>query len=582
MNTRRSWLPAGFGALLLSLASWALMQAPPAGGSLAGIVPSGPVLVLEAQDFSRLLADWNNSPEKQQWLAGANYQMFTRSRLYYRLSEAHNEFTAAAGFSPGMPLLESIAGTESALALYDIGELRFLYITRLGSARALENMLWQSRANFEPRNAAGREYYLRTDAQSGRQAAFAATGEFLLLATAEEPLAQALTLLAGQGGAAVANDAWHHDAVEAAAQSAGQASAGRGELRLTLNMEALARSPHFRSYWIQRNVSELRQYRAAVIDLHRERGAMRESRVLLRAADFEAPAAPENREQALAQVLRLAPPQAGLYRAWTAPQPAQVIELLRQKLLDPSAGASARSDSAPQVVLGGGTVGSQAALETRIDEPPPTVSTGRFVSEALENLFAQNAVAAMLQTESSRPGVEGVFVNSDAAVVLFGASAWDLPDALESLAGSIQGRLTVSGLGAGWTQRPLGAQTAYALDGVAPLLAAGQGRYLLIANSAAALQALQARMSQPVGPPGATFAAGLRHVQERGNYQKQMAHLDFLQGAQTFGNEQREPYFFSESIASLSETLSRVESVSRRVEDRGASVLDIVTYQLQP
>jgi hypothetical protein len=426
MSTRRSWIFAGLGGFLASLASWALMQAPPAGRPLAEIIPSGAVLVLEARDFSRLLGDWNSSPEKPQWLDSANYQMFSRSRLFYRLTEARNEFTAAAGLPPDMALVESIAGTESALALYDIGELRFLYITRLGSARALENMLWQSRANFEPRNAAGRDYYLRTDAQSGRQAAFAATDEYLLLATAEEPLAQALTLLAGQGGAAAASDEWYRDAV--------QASAGRGDLRLTLNMEALARSPHFRSYWVQRNVSELRQYRAAVIDLHRESGAMREARVFLRAADFEAPPAAEGREQALAQVLRLAPPQAGLYRAWAEPQPAQVVELLRQKLLDPSTGPRVQTEYAPQVVLSDGTVGSQAALETRIDEPPPAVSAGRFASEALDSLFAQNGIAAMLQTESSRAGVEGVFVNSDAAIVLLGSSDWDFPGVLESLA----------------------------------------------------------------------------------------------------------------------------------------------------
>jgi hypothetical protein len=571
MNTRRSWMLAGLGVLLLSLASWALMQAPP-GRPLSAIVPSGPVVVLEAQDFSRLLQDWNGSSEKQRWLDSPNYRTFSRSRLFYRLSEAHSEFTAAAGFSADMPLVESIAGTESALALYDIGELRFLYITRLGSARALENMLWQSRANFEPRNAAGRDYFVRTDAQSGRQAAFAATDEYLLLATAEAPLAQALTLLAGQGGPAVTNDAWYRDAA--------QASSGRGELRLTLNMEALARSPHFRSYWIQGNVSGLRQYRAAVIDLHRENGVLREQRVFLRAADYEPPAAVGGREQALAQVLRLAPPQAGLYRAWAAPQSEQVIELLRQKLLDPAAGPRTQSDSAPQVVLGEGTVGSQAALETRIDEPPPALSSGRFAPAALETLFARNAVTAVLETESSRAGVEGVFVNSDAAIVLLGVSEWDLPAVFESLATSIHGRLTVSALGAGWTQRSIGGRTAYALDGVAPLAIAVQGRFLLVANSSAALEALLARMTQPPAAPGASFVAGLRHDQERGNYQKLMAHLDFLQGGQTFGNE-REPFFFSESMASLSETLSRVQSVTRRVEDRGASVSDTVIYQTE-
>ncbi len=205
MTARRSWIFGwifgALGVLLVSLASWAVMQAqaPPAARSLAAMVPSGPVLMLEAQDFSRLLGDWNQSSEKQQWLASDNYRMFSRSRLFYRLSEAHNEFAAAAGFSPDMSLVESIAGTESVLALYDIGELRFLYITRLGSARTLENMLWQSRANFEPRNAAGHDYFVRTDPQSGRQAAFASTDEYLLLATAEEPLAQALDFAVGPG-----------------------------------------------------------------------------------------------------------------------------------------------------------------------------------------------------------------------------------------------------------------------------------------------------------------------------------------------------------------------------------------------
>jgi hypothetical protein len=550
------------------------MQAPPPGRSLASLIPAGPVLVLEARDFSRLLGDWNNSSEKQQWLAGAGYQMFSRSRLFYRLTEAHGEFAAAAGFTPGMPLVESIAGTESALALYDIGELRFLYITRLGSARALENMLWQSRADFAPRNAAGRDYYLRSDAQSGRQAAFAAAGEYLLLATAEEPLAQALTLLAGQTAPAVASDPWYRDAA--------QASAGPGELRLTLNMEALARSPHFRSYWIQDNAAGLRQYRAAVIDLHREPGVMREQRVFLRAADFEAPPGAESRDQAAAQILRLAAPEAGFYRAWTAPPAAQVIELLRRKILDPAADSPTQSNDAPQVRLGEAAVGSQTALETRIDEPAPQLSSGRFAPEGLQDLLARNPVAAILETQSSRAANESVFVHHDAAIALLGAAEWNLPAVFESLAGSMQGRLTVSAIGAGWTQQSVGGRTAYALDGLAPLLVAAQGRYLLISNSAAALEALLARMTQPpAAQTGISFAAELRHAQERANYQRLMAHLDFLQGGQQFGGEPREPFFFSEGIASLSETLSRVQSVSRRVQDRGASVSDTVIYQLE-
>jgi hypothetical protein len=336
----------------------------------------------------------------------------------------------------------------------------------------------------------------------------------------------------------------------------------------------------------------LRQYRAGVIDLHREGGAMREERVFLRAADVETAAPNESSRQALAQLLRLAPPQAGFYRASAAPQSQQVIELLREKLLDPSTNSRSQPDYAPQVALSDGTVGSQAALETRIDEPPPAQSGGRFASEALENMFARNPVAAVLQTESSRPGVEGVFVNNNATIALLGASDWDFAAVLEDLESSIRGRLTLSGIGTSWTLQPFGGQPAFVLSAVRPIFVAGQGRYLLVSNSADSLAAVLARMTpaavQPAAPQqgtpesAVTYAAGLRHAQERGNYTKLMAHLDFLQGGQMFGNGERPPYLFSESIASLSETLSRADTVTRRVEDRGASVADTVIYQLQP
>ena len=252
------------GLLVLALAASALMQVPVGAPSLARFVPSGPLLVLEARDFSKLLADWNGSQEKPLWLASNNYQVFSRSKLFLRLQEAHKEFTAAAGFPPDMSLVESIAGAESVLALYDVGKIEFLYITELPSARRLQSILWRTRANFEPRNVADSPYYVRVESTSGRIIAFAVTDDYLLLASSEDPLADALKLLAGEGGTPVTGQPWYADGVQAAGQP--------GEPRMVLDMGSVVRSPHFRSYWIQQNVSELRQYRAAVLDLHRSAG----------------------------------------------------------------------------------------------------------------------------------------------------------------------------------------------------------------------------------------------------------------------------------------------------------------------
>jgi hypothetical protein len=93
---------------------------------LSRYVPSGPLLYLQAKDFSALLADWNRSPQKQAWLAGSNYEVFSRSRLLLRLKDAGKQFATAAGLPPDMNFLSQVAGSESALALYDIGKLQFV------------------------------------------------------------------------------------------------------------------------------------------------------------------------------------------------------------------------------------------------------------------------------------------------------------------------------------------------------------------------------------------------------------------------------------------------------------------------
>src|SRR5579863_5253382 len=72
---------------------WALAQ--PAPPPLAALFPPNAMLYLEARDFSSLLNGWNSSPEKSAWLQSPNYEQFSRSHLFLRLSGAQAEFAAA-------------------------------------------------------------------------------------------------------------------------------------------------------------------------------------------------------------------------------------------------------------------------------------------------------------------------------------------------------------------------------------------------------------------------------------------------------------------------------------------------------
>src|SRR5258708_17746744 len=187
--------------LLVSIASigasWdafhALLPKPP---PLSRYVPAGPLLYLQTKDFSTLLGDWSASPQKASWVKSKNYEVYPRPRLFLRLQGASDQFAAAAGLPPDMNFLTQVAGAQSAVALYDIGKLEFLYITKLPSASSMQSALWQTRAKFETRSVASVTFYVRRDPESGREVAFAVNGDYLMLATSQHLLAGAIHLIA--------------------------------------------------------------------------------------------------------------------------------------------------------------------------------------------------------------------------------------------------------------------------------------------------------------------------------------------------------------------------------------------------
>jgi hypothetical protein len=497
---------------------------------LAAWVPSGPLLYLEARDFGALLRDWNASAEKRAWLDSANYEVFTRSRLFGRLGEAWQEFAVAAGFSPDMQALEPIAGGHSALALYDIGKLEFLYISETPSANVMESVLWQSRAKYESRNAGGSPFYVHADPASGRVVAFAVYRDYVLLGTREELVAGALRLLSGGKPPAVNQDPWFRESL--------RATGSPGDLRLVMNLETILRTPYFRSYWIQRNNTMLKPYWVGIADARLTPTEIREDRVLLRsAAEPGPPAAPST---GVAGLARLVPDDAGLYRAWTAPEVGAVADLIRDKLLEPAVSHTTFSRNAPSVPETA-NAGLESDFETRIDEPPLTDTGSRFGIESLRKLLARAGILSVLHVQTSRRLADGVFVETPSAIVLAGSSVWD-PDSVR-----------------------------LALEGSADNVEfTARGNLLVLANSADLLKEILSRVDRKPAADDAIYIAGFRHTAERPNFEKMMAALDY-------GKPQ--PTFFSGNIASLSRVLSRISTESIVIHDRGGSLTQTVVYK---
>lgn len=471
-------------------------------------IPAGAQVYLEARDFGALLREWNASAEKRQWLESANYSVFAKSRLFLRLGDAQGELAAVSGLGLDRVLLEQLAGGASALAVYDIGKLEFLYVTKLAAAPALQAVAGQ----FTNRTAAGVNYSVKSDPATGRTVAFAFRNGWLLVSTSENHLARALELMAGQGGGALAGEGWFARVAQA-----------QGELRMAANLESLARSPHFRSYWVQRNLPELAELEGAMADLTRSAGAWVETRTLGR----KQPASGATNAVALQTVARAVPDDAGFYRVALGAPPARLLAA-------PAAATFVEGQDAADL------------LETRIDVAPFTVA-GASQEAALAALFGNATAHAVVRT--TRRQADQVFISPGLGVAVLGAANWDAAAARALLPG-------------------------YTVAAAGPLL--------YIANHEPLLRAMQAGGAGAIAGERTVYLASFRHGAERLRLFPMTSLIDFAGATPAEQPEQRTPEFFSENTASLSAALRRFSTATVSRQDEGAKLTETVTYTRQP
>ena len=546
--------------------SWGAYQAttaPPA-PALSRYFPSGALLYLQAKDFSSLLSRWDNSDENRLWLKSNNYEVFSRSRLFLRLKDANTEFSKAAGVPTDANLLRQVAGKQSALAIFDIGKLEFLYITRLPSASSMQSTLWQTRAKFETRNAGGVTFYLRRDPESEREVAFAVTGEYLLLATREDLLAGALQLMASGDARSIEAEPWWSQSVAAAGPE--------GDLRMVLNLEKIVPSPYFRSYWVQQNITDMKQYSAASSDLTLSGKEFREERVLLPKTAANGDTSVGAGPLGVADIVRLVPAQAGLYEAKANPAPLDCLALLETKILAPHLGPGVAEKLAPQVELTNGETGSSTDLETRIDQQPVKAAVAENSEASLKDLLVKNPVSAMLQVETTEQDNDGVFVRMHSAVALLGQSEWNESAVRSALVDFVRPSLTTGDLGTEWQKNGEHIE----LNGLWTLSVAVRGKYLLISDHGGLLTGMRANANQKTTLKPAVFVAGFDHQREKGNFARLTGLLDRPAGGSGAGST---PSFFSDNIASLSSALGSLSSERIVVRDSGNKVSQTVTYE---
>ncbi|MBV9084580.1 MAG: hypothetical protein JOZ62_18045 [Acidobacteriaceae bacterium] len=503
---------------------------------LASLIPPGALLYLEAKDLHGLLDEWNNSAEKKLWLTSTNHDVLSRSRLLQRLEQAHDEFTDVAGIPIQMNLLDQMAGGRSAFAFYNLSALAFVYVTEMPADRIESTELWRTRARYQPRDVSGISFYVKSDEAGERTVAFASYKRFFVVATSEDLMAKTLVLLAGQNGASIANDTWFKDATSQ--------SAGAGDLRLVYNLTALLATPQFRTYWIQRNRSELKPFRAGISDLFQAADSFEERRVLLRQSEAQ----PVTTDSSITEALSYASQSSSLYRAWSMPDRAVLAGALQQVIFGEDTAPAVYNPPAPTVSTEAGGVGSEADLEIRIDEPPFERASERTVGPLADALMSMQPVA-LVHVQTTAMLDDQVFVMPASGIV----AVCKQPDR-----NRIERALAQT---AGISQRA-------SLD---PLQVSLSGHAVMVSR----LQ-LTPGQHAPL-PQDVTYVAVYNHGAEWPHYKKLFAIVDRTPGSP---EAPETPAFFSANVRSLGDSLSRLERASILSADGGTAVHETVRYEL--
>jgi hypothetical protein len=557
-----SYRPVSLGlllCLLIAAGAWLRAQLSPAQKPMSTLLPAGALIYLEAQDFSGLLTRWNGSAEKRAWLTSANYSVVSRSRLLGRLQQVQGEFETAAGVSPQMNLLNQVAGRESAFAFYGLGNLKFVYLTKLPTAQLNANELWKRRPSYQRREVAGIPYYEKTEAE--RTVAFASQNEYLVVATDDNLMTQTLALLAGQQAPSLAGESWFKDIAAPATT--------QGSLRLVYNMEQLVSTPQFRTYWIQQTVTEMKQYRAGLCELFETADTFTEKRLLLRKAPV--PAASD--ELAIQRLLAYAPDQSSFYRAWADPTREQVARAFMETVAGEKVAPASAYEMAPDVTLTADKIGSSSDLETRIDELPAKRGTLPSLDPAVDAILALKP-RAILQIQGTSETNDHVFVVPQSTLFL----AFDQPNAgaLEAALVPVQRALALTGV-IDW-QRSEGVSAWGPVDSLRVREAEG----MLILSRGPSLAGPDAASKVKSPPEPLTYAAGYSHAVAWPQYKKLFGVLDQPRlGADQPAGEGNAPLFFSANLRSLGDTLQRLQQIRLRAHESGDTLKEEVVYRLR-
>ncbi|MEW5974492.1 MAG: hypothetical protein AB1898_01680 [Acidobacteriota bacterium] len=561
------FLAAAVAVILIALP----FQRPPAPLDFPSVLPPSPLVYLESQDFLGQLQRWNTSPAKRDWLSSANYRQFLSSRLLLRLNDKLTQFNSLLGLTIDLPLVQSLAGSRAGLALYDIGELEFVFITQVPSPAFEQGTFFSKRPQFEQRSAGNGNYLVKSG--QGQQLAFALQDGYFLLATSERLLRTTLYNLANPNSTERLN-------LDSEFSRSTSLLERQTDLWMFLNLDRLNRSRYFHNEWLYGRSPKLSRLRVGAVRITLgESRFLEERRFTEEEESGSAAPSSSNLDKSL---LRSIPSQVEFVNIETA-SPDQLAEQLYSTLISPLRPRDQAlpffeaPDYAVAPLLKTDNVYFQR-IDTPLSEAPDSQpDTPRAIRvRRLSNALSAGGIISLARCESPVENDQGYHLSRRAFI--FPAQPSAVVTLKRTLA-DLWNELYYATKPAVWASTGNGVET---LGPLSPLsLAQSDGR-VYVGNSEPYLASI---LKDTGGVPSDVDSVPLERY-ARVNLDSWRSHalplfrwLDYQEQPPPEGAP---PPYFSENLGSLLAALSPIQAVTARTWTQDKLVAQQVVYELHP
>jgi hypothetical protein len=557
---------------------------------LAGVMPRGALVYVQARDLSALMKTWLASPIREKFRASPSFKAFSESRVYLKFLDRKADIEKAVGVSIDEARLGELAGGASAVSIYDIGKLEMVFVTQVARERAIATALFKQLPQFQERSSDAGAYYAReftTDnGNLNQQFCFAYADGKLIVTTTEGLMIRALKNVRQSGDDSALAD------VLATADRASDFTAN--EVTLWLDQSRLNQNRHFRSYWIHHN--SLANIQTGLIDLRITPQALGERRWFT--LKDQSSGAMLTAEQA-SGLIRMAPANAQLVeaRALSVSREelnAAVSQTLFGKLPDEASISNQFSDRSSSEDESSSRAERYSKLDTRFDidvddeaaprpgkqarQPAPQPAVVGF-EKTIDAAIASASPVGYCEMARSRAEAGRPFVRFERAVVIEmkeGASI-DRAAFERAVTDEMRSRFVVAGIDPQlqWQEEAGVRYLAQSLleQGAAYSIS---GRYAVLSSSREMVRdILQAARTQTQIDGPASFYAVVRIADAKPVFDTLMKKLD---GPVPTSEEESTPVrFFSDNLSSLIAATAFREMRIRR-ESASGVMIERVTY----